>query len=175
MRVTWAWSMAVLLCVTACGDDDGAGPRDAATHDADDPSVTKVTQLVGPEGATIELSDGAKVEIPAGAVSSSVQITLQKLELNEVAPMPETVQARGKAYAFKPHGQAFVNPVKISVPFTGTMDAVRPFKLANEVDDSWEMVPDETKTTNLVSFDSMTFSVIAAAAPMASDVDAAAP
>ena len=151
--------LAVVVClggsVVGCGDDDG------------DSAVTTVTKLIGAEGGTVELPNGGKVEIPAGALSAEVSIKITKHELDDVAALPSNLEASGKPYSFEPHGTVFDVPVKIEVPFDGDASEVRPMKLPNEdaATSEWTTVFPNEKAGGKVSMETTSFSVILAARP----------
>jgi len=149
----------VCLVVLGCGgDDDGGGV---------DPALT-ITQVVGPMGGTVELVGGGKVTIPAGALNESTSIKITKLELEDVAALPSNMEAAGKPYAFEPHGKMFLQNVTIEVPFEGADNEVRPLKLDDEDDTSWQTIfPSEKDTAGMkLSMETTSFSVILAARPL---------
>jgi len=155
--VVGCWSSVALSVLVACGSDGGGGSSDSAE------------QLIGIEGGTIEMVGGGKVEIPAGALSKTVKIKITKLELSDVAALPDNMEPAGKPFAFTPHGQMFLQPVKIEVPFEGDDTEVRPMKLPNETADTsmWTTVFPSEKDTGgrKLSMESTSFSVILAARP----------
>ncbi len=152
------WLATAAVTLAACGDDDGG-------------AVETVTQLIGPEGGTVELASGGKVEIPPGALADDVEITITKLpENNTFADLPDNLEPAGKPYAFKPHGQEFAVPVKVEVPYTGSAMDVRPVKLPNETEQdsaAWTTVAPSMKDTvnSKVSGYVSSFSVVIAARP----------
>ncbi len=145
------------LAGTACGGDDDT----AAT----------ITAVIGPEGGTVELAGGGKVEVPAGALSADTKITITKLNDSDVPALPEHLEAAGKPYAFKPHGLTFAEEVKIEIPYEGIDLNVRPMKLPNEdpalMSSDWTTVfpNDKDGDTNKLSMNVESFSVYMAARP----------
>jgi len=160
-------SLGALLCVSSflavgCGDDDGSNP--------DAGGGKTMTKLVGPEGGTVELAGGAKVEIPKDALGSTVSITVTELEDGDVADLPMNLEGAGKGFAFKPHGTMFLMPIKVTLPYTpltneGPLE-VRPVKLDDEDDTTWTTVfPSEKVGTDKVELNTTSFSVYQAARP----------
>jgi hypothetical protein len=146
----------VASVVVGCGDDAG--------------SVSNtVAKLVGPEGGTVELVGGGKVVIPAGALTEQVEIKITELKLADLADLPANMEAAGKPYAFQPHGQNFAQSVKIEVPIEGNVAQVRPLKLDDDKDTSWQTIfPSVVDSANKkLSMDTTGFSVIVAARPRA--------
>lgn len=150
------WRLVVAVCLAACGGDDAVV------------EATSVEQLVGPEGGTVELRNGGKVEIPAGALSERVSIKISERSSADVAALPNNLEAAGKAYSFEPHGQVFAAPVKLDVPFEGDAAEVRPVKLPDDdaPSSAWTTVFPHEKTTDKLSMQTTSFSVVVAARPL---------
>jgi len=76
------------------------------------------TSFVDPAtGGIVEL-DGARVEIPPGAVNKATRISIRRL--SAVEAMDDgiaNVTAGAQGYRFEPHGIKFAKPVSIVVPF----------------------------------------------------------
>ena len=72
--------------------------------------------MIGAAGGTVLGPNGAKVEIPAGALAINTEI---KVELTAAGapPLPAGIAAVGQVFAFTPHGTTFAVPVTITVPF----------------------------------------------------------
>lgn len=81
---------------------------------------------IGPEGGVIELSDGAKLEIPAGALSSNQTITFTKTE-NQVA------NTDCNLYELGPDGLTFQDSITLSLPYE--MEKISTF-----VQDSYSLI-----------------------------------
>lgn len=157
-----ALALAAVVCVLSvgCGDDDGGDATDT------------ITQLVGAEGGTVELVGGGKVTIPAGALNEAIPIKITKLDLNDIAALPDNMEPAGKPVAFEPHGQMFLVPVKIEVAYEGAEAdnaETRPMKLPNEdaATSEWTTVfPNEKDVEEkTVGMETTSFSVILAARP----------
>lgn len=95
--------MFVVLLV-GCGGDDPPPVGTGAFVDVD----------VGAAGGTVEL-EGARLEIPAGALSTTERITLTST--TEAAPAGLTNQS--PIYSFVPAGLQFEVPAEITISFVG--------------------------------------------------------
>ncbi|HEY6181571.1 MAG TPA: beta-propeller fold lactonase family protein [Terriglobales bacterium] len=72
---------------------------------------------IGPAGGTVHGFYGASVTVPAGALSTSVDIEIPRDDIN-VPALPTTgVDAAGAIYALTPHGTSFATPATIQIPF----------------------------------------------------------
>jgi len=78
--------------------------------------VPEVTELVGPEGGTVELADGTRVEIPEGALNERVMITIKKVW--DAPPVNGNIELIGTAHLFGPEGLVFRKPVTVVLPYT---------------------------------------------------------
>jgi uncharacterized delta-60 repeat protein len=106
-RLPWAHALLSAIACTClfhagCGGGGSINP----------PSALKI----GPAGGTVTESSGAKVVIPAGALTQDTPIAVTQTSAG--APqLPAGVTAFGPIYAFTPHGTSFAVPVTITVPF----------------------------------------------------------
>jgi len=98
--------LAVLL--SACGGGD----------DAPAPAPTEVSAVIGPAGGTLEGPDGARVVIPAGALSADTTITIARRDTGAPTVTPDGFTANGAVYEFTPHDILFKQPVTMRVPFS---------------------------------------------------------
>lgn len=120
-RVVLAASLSV--CAFACGESDAPPPTtapDAAeTADTSPPDVapevigTLLAEApVGPGGAVLE-APGVRLEVPAGALSESVVITLS------VLPQESDPTALTPIYVFGPEGLQLERPVSLRIDAPG--------------------------------------------------------
>ena len=75
------------------------------------------TVVVGPGGGSIQLADGTRLDIPAGALNSPVQITVTPIPAPPGAVLPPTGVFVGRVYSFEPHGLQFNQPVRMTFPY----------------------------------------------------------
>ena len=108
----WIWTLVAALALAACGSgEDGtgepAGERPAGTA------------LLGTAGGTVHGTDGARVDVPAGALgtgAAQLSINIAK-DSTDAPPVPPGLRPLGSMYAVTPHGLQFQAPVTVSVPF----------------------------------------------------------
>jgi len=75
--------------------------------------------VVSPHTARTLSFGGATIEVPAGAVTSDVRVTIRPLaeeKLAPLGPLMTNVMPSGGAYRFGPHGLVFKKPVKVTLP-----------------------------------------------------------
>ncbi|HXJ87173.1 MAG TPA: Calx-beta domain-containing protein [Candidatus Binatia bacterium] len=90
------------LALTGCGGHGTTDPPSA--------------QKIGAAGGTVTEASGAKVVVPAGALTQDTPITVSQTSAG-APPLPAGVTAVGPIYAFTPHGTSFAVPATITVPF----------------------------------------------------------
>ncbi len=96
-------------------------PTDSTNYNSASDSVSITVNAagggVGPAGGTVNGFYGASVTVPAGALSSTVDIEIPRDDTN--APtLPSTgVDVAGAMYALTPHGTAFSAPATVQIPF----------------------------------------------------------
>ena len=95
----------LVLTLAACGGGggDGGGTPPAGT-------------VVGAAGGTVLGPNGAKVEIPPGALAADTTIAIEATTAGSPA-LPGTFSALGQMFAFTPHGTTFAVPVTVTLPF----------------------------------------------------------
>lgn len=148
-----------LLTLASCGGDEKAG-RDSAG------GATAVA-LVGAEGGTITLDNGASVTIPAGALTEDVEVTVEFVEdvsALGLAALPEGVEAGGGALVLSPHGTTFELPVTVTMPTNLSGDDVVVWRLPDEASTEWAPDGAVTVEDGVLSFPVLNFSVYSPAA-----------
>jgi hypothetical protein len=148
-----------LLTLASCGGDEKAG-RDSAG------GATAVA-LVGAEGGTITLDNGASVTIPAGALTEDVEVTVEFVEdlsALGLAALPEGVEAGGGALVLSPHGTTFELPVTVTMPTSLSGDDVVVWRLPDEASTEWAPDGAVTVEDGVLSFPVLSFSVYSPAA-----------
>ena len=94
----------LLIALAACGggdDESGAPPASA---------------VVGAAGGTVTGPNGAKVEIPPGALGSDTTIAIEATSAGSPL-LPDGFSVAGRMFAFTPHGTTFKVPVTVTLPF----------------------------------------------------------
>jgi len=145
------WLGVVCVLVACSSDEKPSGSR------------LTVTQVIGPKGGTVELTDGGKLEIPKGALATETRFTIT--EIADPKPLPSNLESAGKTYAFEPFDVVLAIPAKVSTPFEGDAAEVRPVKLDDDKDETWQTVVDSFRFNNVVSVTSLTLGIFQAVRP----------
>jgi hypothetical protein len=95
----------------ACSDDD-----DVQAPPAPPPAPTSVSATIGSAGGTLDGPDGVQVIVPPGALEANTTLTVARTGAGAPA-LPEELSS-GTVYEFTPHGQMFLRPVEIRMPFS---------------------------------------------------------
>lgn len=126
----------LLLVLGACGGG-GSGDEDASTP----PAQTGI----GPAGGTVTGPNGAKVVIPPGALTTTVDIRIEQTSAGSPA-LPSGLSAAGQMFAFTPHGTTFAVPVTVTLPFdpAAVSAAAQAALYKTNGQDQWEQVTNAT-------------------------------
>lgn len=121
------------LSIAACGDETsplGDGLR--------------VEKTIGASGGNLSLPGGIEIAVPAGALSSDVNLTAEliaDLGAAGLASAPSFLSDDAVAsIALTPHGTQFATPITLTVPFTGSADELVLMRLDDDDDTDWEAV-----------------------------------
>lgn len=136
----WPITIAALL-VTACGSDPNTPPRDQPT----------TLHWMTPAGGTIS-HDGATLEVPAGAVSEDVEISVRTVVLKDPPGLQGTAL---ELYDFGPDGLTFLKPAILTVPVAGQPKDGESWIVVKYLD-HLEKDSDE-RVRSLLEFDTETF------------------
>ena len=136
----------------------------------------EVSAPIGSAGGTVEVTNqaspiaGAQAAIPAGALASTVTITITQV----TAPAGLPSQPAGPCVDFGPDGTQFSTPVELSLPYpdadndgivdgTGISEDLVNAYYYNETTSAWENVPviGRDKALNLVRIQTTHFSIYA--------------
>lgn len=116
------WLTALALCsltASACGGDGGGGePIDPpAATPRGTPNGAPASATIGPDGGTLSSPDGGvTLTVPAGAVASLTELTIQ--------PITYPGGGSGPAYRFTPDGQTFAHPVTLTFSYDPSLDGL---------------------------------------------------
>src|ERR1041385_6505186 len=80
-------------------------------------TVNAASGGIGPSGGTVHGFYGASVTVPAGALSTSVDIEIPRDDTNAPDRPATGVDAAGAIYALTPHGTTFSTPATVQIPF----------------------------------------------------------
>jgi RHS repeat-associated protein len=106
---------------------DGCTPTPPAVAQSDGNAKQPVEDVGAPYGQVVHAGeaatlafDGARLEIPAGAVEGDVRVTVRPLDPSQVPAMDEGMAdaiPEGRAFRLGPHGLTFKKPVKLTLPY----------------------------------------------------------
>ncbi|MCC6810929.1 MAG: hypothetical protein IT381_26100 [Deltaproteobacteria bacterium] len=114
---------------------------------------------VGTSGGSISQA-GATVQIPKGAVSGDIEVTINVLD--KTPTLPTGITAAGKAYSFEATKEVFNTAVTIKLPFDATMIGTgKTIAVLSSSDNgvSWIALPGGTVSGNTVTVMSPGFSI----------------
>ncbi|HJT71191.1 MAG TPA: hypothetical protein VJ731_13415, partial [Terriglobales bacterium] len=99
-------------------------PTDTGNYNAASASVSITVNAagggIGPSGGTVNGSYGASVTVPAGALSTNVDIEIPR-DSSGAPALPSTgIDTAGAMYALTPHGTVFSTPATVQIPFDST-------------------------------------------------------
>ena len=147
-------ALAALLVLAACGGDSVTPPPPPPSG-------------IGAAGGTVTGPAGARVVIPAGALSTATAIAVTQDGAGAPA-LPVGITSAGNIFAFTPHGTAFVQPALVTVPFDPARIVAgrTPVVLKAAPGGAWEAVasPTVTGSTVTAAVTSFSFFTVAAAA-----------
>ncbi|MFO0680778.1 MAG: hypothetical protein U0234_01950 [Sandaracinus sp.] len=133
----------LLLLLVGCSSAAPLAGEDASAPDASAPDagmafdagcLARVSQVVGPEGATLEHCDGARVVVPPGALASPTELFLERVVDPPSIVAPYVLA--GPAFELGPAGTTFAGRVEVSVPHGGG----ERMEMAVLVDGAWQVV-----------------------------------
>ncbi len=116
---------------TGGGGGSSGGGGSVSVGAAHAQGADRASARVGPAGGTLEIANGARVEIPPGAVGQPVEVTLTRAPATEAFNNREDERISGPAFIVSPrlesaNGAKFV----VSVPMTSVPDGFEQTDLA---------------------------------------------
>jgi hypothetical protein len=118
-------AMVVLaMLAVACSDDGDVQPPPAppaTPAPPAPPAPSSVSATIGSAGGTLDGPDGVQVIVPPGALDANTTLTVARTSAG--APALADELGSGTVYEFTPHGQMFLRPVEIRMPFSAPSDA----------------------------------------------------
>lgn len=111
LSLRWLCAGVAALLLAACGG--GGGGEGSSEPVGERPAGTA---LLGTGGGTVQGTDGARVQVPVGALPAEVSITIAK-DSAGAPPVPTGFRALGNVFAVTPHGARLAVPATVSVPF----------------------------------------------------------
>lgn len=122
-----ALGLAALALLTGCGGH----------HDDDPAGAAQVTVTITSEGGTVNGPDGVQLVVPAGAVSSPVEIRIARSSAGTPS-VPSFLGPTGQVYEITPHGQQFAQPVTIRFPAPAGTNTSAPQILVASPGGDWQ-------------------------------------
>jgi hypothetical protein len=138
------WSLALITAIVgasalaACGGSSSSGARTTSysgeessgggggevTSEVHKRGSKKLIAEVGPPGGTLELDNGARLTIPSGALSETVEFTFSEGARTTAFANHEYERAIGPTLEIAP-GAALSSPVQVSVPISTLPEGFR--------------------------------------------------
>lgn len=138
-----------IACVLSACSDDGGGASSLAGLGVDDGAsrgLKKTETVSAGKAVSIDLDTGAKVDIPAGAVTKNLKVSMERpadgKALDMVNRLPKAADRIASApYVLTPHGTKFQQDVTVTLPISKE-DAreVSVAWLEDEDDKAWKVL-----------------------------------
>jgi hypothetical protein len=127
-------AVGLLIALAGCGGDGGDAPA---------PSVGQAT--LDAAGGTVDGPDGVKLVVPAAALQTAT--TLRIARDGSGAPELGGAKAISPVYAVTPHGTAFAESARISIPFKpeDVAPGTQPVILRAQPGGGWEALPTDVQ------------------------------
>lgn len=142
----------IFLGLAACGGGDDEGQGGGVD--------TPLPQTgIGAAGGSVAGPGGSSVTVPAGALTSNVDIQVEQSSAGSPA-LPAELTAVGSMFAFTPHGTTFALPVTISLPFDPSRvpPGATPALYKTNAQNQWEPVDGATFGNGAVTAQVASFS-----------------
>lgn len=149
-----AWVLLLAACLlTACGG--GGGDTSGGSGNT---GGTQPPSGIGSAGGTVNGPSGAKVVVPAGALSQNTNIAVSQSSTGAPA-LPAGLSAVGEMFALTPHGTQFATPVTITIPFDASAtNGATPLLYKTNAQGNWEAVAGATFNSGLATAQISSFS-----------------
>ena len=129
--------------------------------------------LVGADGGSVGGPGGSRLQIPAGALTSPVQVRFGLPPVGSNPALPSGVAAVGATYAVIPADLAFASPVIVEIPFDPAQVPcgahLQLLRTGRVVTDGWRAVPGAElrgNTLRAAAADGGAFVVVVALEPL---------
>ncbi len=148
-----AWLLISVCLLTACGGGDGSDSSSSGTTVTPPPASG-----IGSAGGTVNGPSGAKVVVPAGALSQNVNIAVAQSSTGAPA-LPSGVTTVGQMFALTPHGTQFATPVTLTIPFdAAATNGATPLLYKTNAQGNWETVAGATFNAGVATAQISSFS-----------------
>ncbi|MBX3605945.1 MAG: hypothetical protein KF788_11755 [Piscinibacter sp.] len=115
--------------------------------------------MIGAAGGVVDGPAGARVSVPAGALSADTPIALAASSAG-APPMDAGFRAGGEVFALTPHGTSFAQPVTVRLPVDATRvpAGFTPTLYKTDAQGAWQAVPGATVAGGFVTAQVTSFS-----------------
>jgi len=147
------------VALVACSD--ASDPAATTVGTQDEPLASHESDLasIDEAGGSLEIST-AQIAIPEGALSEDTDVEIRTLfeeELDELPLPPDG--ALDEPVAFLPHGTTFEEPVEVELALDPEREPLAVYKLEDENDPDWELVPGALFSGGKARFEVTSFSI----------------
>ena len=153
----FAWLLIAACLLAACGGGGGDGSS-GGTGGSGGNTVPLPPTGIGSSGGTVNGPSGAKVVVPAGALSQNTNIAVAQSSTGAPA-LPSGLTAVGEMFALTPHGTQFATPVTITIPFNlAATNGATPVLYKTNAQGNWEPVAGATFASGVATAQIASFS-----------------
>jgi hypothetical protein len=143
----WTWAFALCGALGAC-DGGGGGKSSLSNLGVDDGAAQglQTSKVVdGSKDERLTLDTGAIVDVPAGAVTKNVKISVERPADSKALKLVENFKTPGRIvsapYVLTPHGTTFKEDVKVTLPIgKDSNKALSVAWLSDEDDKQWKLL-----------------------------------
>jgi hypothetical protein len=135
-----------MCLLSACGGDGSAHSLSALGVDDGASDGVSTSEVVdGSKNVRLTLDTGALVDVPAGAVTKDVKITVERPEDSKALKLVANLKTPGRIvsapYVLTPHGTTFKENVTVTLPISKTSNKdLSVAWLENEKDTQWKLL-----------------------------------
>jgi hypothetical protein len=101
------------------------------------------TFSVGPAAQDLVGPDNVEVDVPANAVTTTIQVTLS-VEATGFPALPSGATSAGNVYSFEPAGQTFAASLTVKIPYKASGSGTPTLLTAEDSDPAWTTVSGST-------------------------------
>jgi uncharacterized delta-60 repeat protein len=150
----FAWLLVAACLMTACGGGGG----DTSGSSGGGGNTTLPPSGIGSAGGTVNGPSGAKVVVPAGALSQNTNIAVAQSSTGAPA-LPSGLTAAGEIFALTPHGTQFTAPVTLTIPFDqAATNGATPLLYKTNAQGNWEPIAGATFNSGVATAQISSFS-----------------
>lgn len=159
-------SAVLLLTLSRCGDDAGGSLADLGVRDGASQGLSESMTVTADEPVRIQLKTGALLDVPAGAVSKELKVTMERpadaKALKLIDKLPKSAgRVVSAPYVITPHGTKFDKNVTVTLPLakSGSRN-LSVVWLEDEDDTEWKVIGKPKSNGEKAAIDVRHFSVL---------------